>query len=268
VQSPKCGSGNRPIDKAGALALVEEIVKEAAGEGVPARDMGGGLPDGVLANASLGLDLQRQRDNTVGLLFGRKGTMTMKQDISFPVLPDHFVVLDVETRYSAHEVGGWNRADRMGVSVAVLYDSRADAFTAYRQEDIPAMMDVVRAAPLVVGFNVIRFDYAVLAPHAPGCDFRKIPTLDMLLRVQDQLSYRVSLDNLATATLGVAKSADGMQALAWWKEGKLDRIEQYCRQDVALTRDLFLHGRDKGYVMFSNKAGQTVRVRATWAKPA
>ena len=190
--------------------------------------------------------------------------MTMTQQA--PDLPEHFVVLDVETRYSAHEVGGWHRADRMGVSVAVLYDSRTDAFTSYRQEEIPAMMEVVRAAPLTVGFNIIRFDYAVLGPHAPGCDFRKIPTLDMLARVQEQLSYRVSLDNLATATLGAAKSASGMLALQWWKEGKLDLIEKYCRQDVALTRDLFLHGKDKGYLMFASKAGQVVRVRATWGE--
>jgi DEAD/DEAH box helicase domain-containing protein len=175
-----------------------------------------------------------------------------------------YVVLDVETRRSAAEVGGWHRAGAMGVSVAVLYDSRTDAFSAYAQEDIPAMAAVLEGAPLVVGFNLLRFDYAVLAPHAPGCDFRRLPTLDMLLKIHEQLSYRLSLDNLARATLNNPKSADGLAALRWWREGRADLIEAYCRQDVAVTRDLYVFGLQHGYLLFTNKAGKHVRVRAAW----
>ena len=178
--------------------------------------------------------------------------------------PTDFVVLDVETRRSAAEVGGWHRADRMGVSVAVLYDSRTGDFSAWRQEDIPELARVLASASLVVGFNLLRFDYAVLEPHAPGCSFRALPTLDMLVAVQEQLSYRLSLDNLARATLGGTKSADGLQALQWWKEGRLAEIEEYCRQDVALTRDLYLFGREHGHLLFTNKAGKEVRVRVNW----
>jgi DEAD/DEAH box helicase domain-containing protein len=175
-----------------------------------------------------------------------------------------FVVLDVETRFSAAEVGGWNRADRMGVSLAVLYDSRSDSFSSYTQDRVPDLARALAAAPLVVGFNIVRFDYAVLAPHAPGFAFRSLPTLDLLLKVQEQLSYRLSLDSLARTTLGAAKSADGLLALAWWKEQRLEEIEQYCRQDVVLTRDLYLFGRNNGYLLFTNKAGKAVRVRASW----
>lgn len=178
--------------------------------------------------------------------------------------PRHFVVLDVETRRSAAEAGGWHRAGRMGVSVAVLYDSRTDSFTSYRQEEVPDLARDLALAPLVVGFNLLRFDYAVLEPHAPGFNFRALRTLDMLVSVHEQLSYRLSLDNLARATLGAAKSADGLQALQWWKEGRLDEIEAYCRKDVALTRDLYRFGREHGYLLFTNKAGKQVRVRVQW----
>ena len=152
----------------------------------------------------------------------------------------------------------------MGVSVAVLYDSRTDAFTSYTQERVPELAAALAGAPLVVGFNLLRFDYSVLEPHAPGFAFRALPTLDMLLKVHEQLSYRLSLDNLARATLNAPKSADGLMALQWWKEGRLDEIERYCRMDVTLTRDLYLFGRANGYLLFTNKAGQSVRVRALW----
>ncbi|WMW67311.1 DEAD/DEAH box helicase [Nitratidesulfovibrio liaohensis] len=174
-----------------------------------------------------------------------------------------YMVLDVETRRAAADVGGWHRADRMGVSVAVLYDAADDSYTPYEQDAVPEMLDRLRAADLVVGFNISRFDYAVLSPFAPY-DLQTLPTPDMLTKVKDRLSYRISLDNLAQATFGTPKSADGLQALQWWKEQRLDLITEYCRKDVEITRALFLHGREKGYLLFTNKAGQAVRVPVAW----
>lgn len=173
--------------------------------------------------------------------------------------PARYVVFDVETRRSAAEVGGWNRADRMGVSVAVVYDSRDDDYFAYRQEELPALFERLRAADLVVGFNSFRFDYAVLRPFAP-CDLRSLPGLDLLQRVAERLNYRLSLDNLGQATLNEPKSADGLQALRWWQEGRLDDIAAYCRKDVDITRRLYLYGLEHGFLLFSNKAGGRVRV--------
>jgi len=173
--------------------------------------------------------------------------------------PEHYLVFDVETRRSAAEVGGWNRADRMGVSIAVAYDSRADDFFTYTQEALPELFARMRAAQLVVGFNSFRFDYAVLSAFAPF-ELRALPGLDLLRRVQDSLKYRVSLDNLGQATLDEPKSADGLQALRWWQEGRLDDIAAYCRKDVDLTRRLYLFGLEHGWLLFTNKAGQCVRV--------
>lgn len=176
------------------------------------------------------------------------------------------MVLDVETRRSAAEVGGWHKADRMGVSVAVLYDSLDDAFHTYEQDELDTpggLFDRLRQADLIVGFNILRFDYKVLQPFA-GSALAALPTLDMLDTVKQRLAYRVSLDNLAKATLGAPKSADGLQALQWWKEGRISDIAAYCRKDVELTRDVHRFGRDHGYVLFTNKAGQSVRIPVDW----
>lgn len=301
VHSPKCGSGNRPIDKEGALALLRAMLDDTEPNRREAKACLAAPPSGLeaapadlpgLAGQALDSQARAEPSGSGEPLASGRGKMPLSQAgqeagrneqkaadcaaqqeeaLAHAVtkedatLPDrNYVVLDVETRYSAAEVGGWHKAARMGVSVAVLYDSRTDAFTAYGQEDIPALAGVLGDAPLVVGFNLLRFDYTVLEPHAPGFSFRRLPTLDMLVKVHEQLSYRLSLANLSGATLGGAKSADGLQALRWWKEGRLDLIEEYCRQDVALTRDLYLFGREHGYLLFTNKAGKSVRVRADW----
>ena len=171
------------------------------------------------------------------------------------------MVFDVETRRSADEVGGWNRADRMGVSVAVVWDGKD--FRAFRQEELPAMFALWRRAGRVVGFNSLRFDYRVLQPFA-DFDLRDLPSLDLLDVIKTRLNYRVSLDNLGRATLDAPKSADGLQALRWWKEGRLDEITAYCRADVDITRRLYEYGRDRGHLLFTNKAGQKVRVPVEW----
>ncbi|MDR2669556.1 MAG: DEAD/DEAH box helicase [Desulfovibrio sp.] len=335
VHSPKCGSGNRPIDKEGAACLLEALLTDTPAcrdeaalllqtppSGLPASspafDSGSdSFADGREADPGSALgptprismqgtsepEPERPKEKGEGQarhigcaeasgssperpgesggehnfpVACRAGEEGVAGSEVAPVVPyiarrsglhcpgQEYVVLDVETRRSAAEVGGWHKAGAMGVSVAVLYDSRTDAFSAYGQEDIPALAAVLEGAPLVVGFNLLRFDYAVLAPHAPGCDFRRLPTLDMLLKIHEQLSYRLSLDNLARATLNNPKSADGLTALRWWREGRTDLIEAYCRQDVAATRDLYVFGRQHGYLLFTNKAGRQVRVRAAW----
>jgi DEAD/DEAH box helicase domain-containing protein len=154
-------------------------------------------------------------------------------------------------------------AARMGVAVAVLYDSGADEFLEFTQDQVPHLITRLREAELVVGFNSKRFDYKVLAGVHPF-DPDGIPSLDMLEMVRARLGYRLSLANLARATLGAPKTGDGLQSLEWWKQGRVDKIAEYCRQDVALTRDLYLFGLDCGHLLFTNKAGRKVRLPLDW----
>ncbi len=244
VHSPKCGSGNRPIDKAAARYLLRELTN-----GQPGPDR---APD--LSETSSPKEPAMPTEATLPGINGPGPTRPA---------PKRFAVLDVETRRSAAEVGGWTRPDLMGISVAVLYDSGADEFVDYEEHEISALAERLRAFDLVVGFNILRFDYGVLAGVHPFA-YTRLPTLDMLTHVHERLGYRLKLDNLAQATLGVGKSADGLQALQWWKEGKLDEIARYCRQDVAVTRDLYLFGRENRYVLFQNKAGQKAKLPVGW----
>ncbi len=170
-----------------------------------------------------------------------------------------FMVLDVETRRSAHEVGGWHNANQMGVSVAVLYDSVDQSFNAYTQDELATMFSRMREAKRIVGYNIIGFDYKVLQPFA-SYDLKNLPTLDLLINIKSQLSYRISLDNVAKASLGIGKNADGMQALTWWKQGRLDNITTYCKQDVDVTRKIYLYGLDNGHVLYTSKGGKKNRL--------
>ena len=267
VHSPKCGSGNRPIDKAGALFLLERLVTEPK----PLHPLG---ISGLQAETSHGqtnaenvraaaLPVAGRNPDDAGTPHQDNAPQPASPVALRPPLPARYMVLDVETRRSAAEVGGWNRADRMGVSIAVLYDAGDDVFLTYEQDELPELFRRLQEADVVVGFNSLRFDYAVLQPFAPY-PLRDLPTLDMLAEIKRRLSYRISLDNLGKATLDAPKSADGLQALRWWKEGNIADIAAYCRKDVEITRDIYLYGHENGYLLFTNKAGQPVRVPVDW----
>jgi DEAD/DEAH box helicase domain-containing protein len=189
--------------------------------------------------------------------FSRSGEPNLEKSLL------RYGVLDIETRRSAAEVGGWNRAENMGVSCAVLYDSQSGEFHDYTQDQVPALCDHLLQLDRVVGFNLLRFDYKVLAGLS-DFHFHGLPTLDILVIVHETLGYRLSLDHLAQNTLGAQKSADGLMALKWWQQGEISKIIEYCTQDVRVTRDLYRFGRDNRFLVFRNKAGHQVRVPVSW----
>jgi DEAD/DEAH box helicase domain-containing protein len=288
VHSPKCGSGNRPIDKNAARVLLEELgrgeieedlfrevleeeredVQETVAEygdadkgreacaatAGPESSGGSGRTPHCPSPGETTGEQARPADQDSGNCPAPSAVRAPAGKASF-----RFGVMDLETMRSAKEVGGWSRVHKMGVSCAVLYDSGDDAFVTYLEDDLNELVSHMQQLDLVIGFNIIRFDYQVLRGYS-DFDFRSLPTLDMLSEVHKRLGYRLSLDHLARHTLQAKKSADGLQALKWWKEGKLSKIIDYCRQDVKVTRDLYLYGKEHGHLLFRNKAGKLVKV--------
>jgi len=116
----------------------------------------------------------------------------------------------------------------------------------------------------VVGFNHIGFDYGVLAGYTKKNLRATVPSFDILLDVKDRLGHRLSLDHLAQATLGKGKTADGLQALAWWKEGLHDKVADYCEADVDVTKKLFEFGLEHGRLLYTLKDGQSARITLDW----
>jgi DEAD/DEAH box helicase domain-containing protein len=252
VHSPKCGSGNRPIDKHAAGEILEQII---SGSADPPTVRMPGLPE---------IQVQEtHRPFSAGGLTSHPFPNPLPEKSLEETAFLRYGVLDIETRRSAAEVGGWNRAEKMGVSCAVLYDSKSGKFHDYTQDQVPDLCEHLLKLDRVVGFNLIKFDYKVLAGLC-AFDFHGLPTLDILVKVHEVLGYRLSLDHLAQNTLGAEKSADGLMALQWWQQGEMDKIIEYCTQDVRVTRDLYRFGRDNRFLVFRNKAGHQVRVPVSW----
>ena len=172
---------------------------------------------------------------------------------------------DLETQKSADDVGGWGNIHDMKLAVGVVWDSCEQEYFSYLEGAASQLVKKLQTADLVVGFNVKKFDYGVLQPYA-DFDLDEITTFDMLIDVNKKLGHRLSLNHLAENTLNAAKSADGLVSLQWYKEGKIDKIIEYCKQDVAITRDLFLYGESHGYVKYSTRSGVAKDLKVDWER--
>jgi DEAD/DEAH box helicase domain-containing protein len=174
------------------------------------------------------------------------------------------VFVDVETQRSAEEVGGWHNAHLMRVAIAVTWDGIEQRFETWRERDVHALLARLAEADLVVGFNVRRFDYQVLRGYTDA-DPNALPTFDLLDAIRGRIGFRLPLGHLAEENLGAAKGADGLQSLAWWKEGRIDAIERYCRRDVELLRDLFERALAQRHLVFRTRDGERVRIPTPWS---
>ena len=173
------------------------------------------------------------------------------------------IVFDVETQKLFEEIEGARNASKLGLSVAVTYDADADVFHDFTEQTVSALVDQLFSARLVVGFNTLKFDYAVLRPYTDR-RFNRVPSLDIFDHIYRRTGYRSKLDTIAFETLGEGKSGTGIEACAMWREGRIDELLAYCRDDVRITYDLYRYGKEHGAVFTKDQRGRRTRVPIMW----
>ena len=175
----------------------------------------------------------------------------------------NIVYFDVESQKLFQDVGGRDAA-RLLLACGVTWSTARNDFAVYWERDAPALIAELKAADRVVGFNIIGFDYEVLRPYAQNENFRAFRTTDMLQDIYRTLNFRLSLDSIAKATLGATKTADGLQSVEWFRNGELDKVAEYCKSDVDITRRVYEFGRDNGFVYYYSKLGSKLKVAVNW----
>lgn len=175
----------------------------------------------------------------------------------------NIVYFDLETQKSAAEAGGWSHISQMRMSVGVTYSTARGEYRIYAEKHVDELLAELQRADLVVGFNILRFDYEVLHGYT-ALDLRQLPTLDIMVDLQNKVQHRLSLDAIAQATFGLEKTSDGIQALRWFKEGKLLQIAEYCCYDVKLTKLVHEYGVRYRHLHYFNRFGKKQTVPVNW----
>ena len=176
----------------------------------------------------------------------------------------NLVFFDLETQNLFQEVGGRQNISKLRIACAVTWSTTSHEFSVYWEKDVSTLLDELNSAGRVIGFNLRDFDYQVLQPYAPNYRFSSLPTLDLLLDLRRSLGFNLSLDTIASVTLGSTKTAEGVQSVEWFRSGQLDKVAQYCQEDVEITRRVYELGRDQGYIHYRSKLGSTLKVNVNW----
>jgi DEAD/DEAH box helicase domain-containing protein len=159
------------------------------------------------------------------------------------------LVLDIETQNSFQDIGGKSDLSLLKVSVAVAYWYPEDKFYTFTESEMDQLENLILQAEYLVGFNTIGFDLPVLQQYMKTNLLNK-KQIDLMVELENVLGYKVGLQAVAKATLGVGKLSSGLEAVKMWQEGRLEELKKYCIEDVRLTKDIYEFVLKNGFIKF------------------
>ena len=159
------------------------------------------------------------------------------------------ITFDIETANWITDTGSNDPAD-LKIAIVCTHDSETGAYESYLEHELPKLWPILENADMLIGYNSDHFDIPLLNKYYPG-DLTKIKSLDIMVEVQKAMGRRLKLDTLAEGTLGDKKlDGKGGQSLVWWRNGEVEKVREYCIQDVKLTRDLFDYAMKNGLLKY------------------
>ncbi|MBI2436648.1 MAG: ribonuclease H-like domain-containing protein [Candidatus Magasanikbacteria bacterium] len=172
----------------------------------------------------------------------------------------HEVVFDIETRGDIKDFAN------LKITVVSIYEYESDKYTSFEEHELSNLWPILEKAERLIGFNSGHFDLPIMNKYYTG-DLMFFPHLDLLEVVKDTSGKRYKLNDLAKATLQIEKSADGLQAMKWFEEGKMDEIKKYCEQDVKVTKEIYEYGVKNKMLYFPMLTGEIQPIAVNFDMP-
>ncbi|TSD03092.1 MAG: hypothetical protein Athens071416_352 [Parcubacteria group bacterium Athens0714_16] len=158
------------------------------------------------------------------------------------------IFFDIETKNTFEDVGERNPV-LLDLSLVGIYDSENEKYDSFLEDDLNRLWPILEKADSIIGFNSDHFDIPLLNKYYSG-DLTKIKSVDIMKDIKKSLGRRIGLDAVAKATLGIGKTGHGMDAIEWWKKGEIDKIRQYCLDDVRITKDIYNFAFQNGHLKY------------------
>ena len=176
------------------------------------------------------------------------------------------ITLDIETEGAFLGNGDFSNLE---VTIACIHDSATGEYKSFLKNELAGLWPILERADLLVGYNSDHFDIPILGKYYPG-NLERIKSIDLLKEIKQVLGRRLRLDSVAEATLGKKKSGSGSEAVRWWKEGKIDKVRQYCIDDVKITLELYEYAKKHGTLKYRDMGDlRDIKLDTSgWEKPA
>lgn len=162
------------------------------------------------------------------------------------------IVFDIETKSAPEGYGDNQNLEKLEVSVVGVYSYNKNAYLSFEEKEMDKLVEVFRNSYLTIGFSSERFDIPVLQKYMPF-PLTSIAHFDILKEIKERLGRRISLSILAEANLGAGKTTHGLEAIEFYKRGEMDKLKEYCIQDVKFTKEIYDLIKDRGYLWIPEK---------------
>ncbi len=148
------------------------------------------------------------------------------------------IVFDIETKDSFDDVGGQENLRQLSLSVVALYSYNQDKYFCFDEHELAEAEKMFQQADLLIGFSSKRFDVPILDKYF-SFNLAALPHYDILEEVEKSFGRRVGLNAIAGANVGLAKTSHGLEAIEMYKRGEIEKLKEYCVQDVKITKEIF-----------------------------
>lgn len=186
------------------------------------------------------------------------------------------VIFDIETKKIFDDIEGSNPAD-LGISIVSVYKRQLDdqlkeiegKIESFFEEDFNKMWPLFANADRIIGFNSIHFDVPAMAPLAPY-DFKKLNHFDIMDHIKNSLGFRLSLNAVASESLGHSKIDNGLNAVYYWQEHteeSLAKLKKYCEMDVIVTKEVYDFGLKNKKLKYKDKWNTPREVEVDFSYP-
>lgn len=177
------------------------------------------------------------------------------------------ITFDIETSNTFQEAGSADPA-ALNLSVICAHDSETNEYTTYLQAELSELWPLIEKADMLIGYNSDHFDIPLLNKYYPG-DLTRIKSLDLLKEIKNSLGRRIKLDSVAEGTLGKKKTGHGLEAITWWKNGEIEKVKKYCKEDVRITKEIYDYALKNGMVKYKDLSGnREIKLDTSkWEKP-
>ncbi len=186
---------------------------------------------------------------------------------------ENIIYLDIETQYLMTDFpGGWkNENNYKNIRIAELGILQNGEYITFDENNIDNLIESLTKENLIVGHNIIQFDYKILKHYFPTEVMSKLrsKTFDTMLNFQKFTPGAgwVSLDDIAQRNFNMAKTEDSIKIPEMWRNGERDKVKSYLHNDLLMTEQFYLKGKEGGNFKYEHKEyGKSFGEREVYVK--
>lgn len=162
------------------------------------------------------------------------------------------LVFDIETKNTFDDVGGQHNITKLEASVVGVYSYAEDKYLIFDENEFEALGELFKKAHLIIGFYSKKFDVPVMEKYF-NFNLSAIPHFDILEEIEKNLGRRIGLGVLAEANVGMGKTGHGLEAIDLYRNGEMQKLKDYCLQDVRITKEIYELIKNQGYLWIPDR---------------